>query len=89
MDAYLADMKEATDQMEEVEVGLPEKVIVYHTLKNLPSEYHTFKQVILHKRKPPTYLELEARLLNEELNRQNSDQDQSEALPATTCENSV
>ena len=43
MDAYLADMKEAVDQMEEVEVGLPEKVIVYHTLKNLPSEYDTFK----------------------------------------------
>ena len=32
MDAYLLDMKEAIDQMEEVEVGLPEKVIVYHTL---------------------------------------------------------
>ena len=35
MDAYLVDMKEAVDQMEEVDVGLPEKVIVYHTLKNL------------------------------------------------------
>ena len=43
MDAYLVDMKEAVDQMEEVEVGLPKKVIVYHTLKNLPSEYDTFK----------------------------------------------
>ena len=49
MDAYLANMKEATDHMEEVKVGLPEKVIVYHILKNLPSEYNTFKQVILHK----------------------------------------
>ena len=47
MDAYLVDMKEVANQMEEVEVGLPEKVIVYHTLKNLPSEYDTFKQVIL------------------------------------------
>ena len=46
--------------MEEVEVGLLEKVIVYHTLKNLPSEYDTFKQMILHERKSPSYLELEA-----------------------------
>ena len=38
MDGYLADMKEAADQMEEVKVGLPEKVVVYHTLKNLPSD---------------------------------------------------
>ena len=43
MDAYLADMKEAADQMEEVKVGLPEKVIVYHTLKNHPSEYDMLK----------------------------------------------
>ena len=45
MDAYLADMKEVVDQMEEVEVGLLEKVIVYHTLKNLSSEYDMLKQV--------------------------------------------
>ena len=89
MDAYLVDIKEATDHMEEVEVGLLEKVIVYHTLKNLPSEYHTFKQVILHEIKPSTYLELEACLLNDELNKWNSGQDQSKALSATTCENSL
>ena len=80
MDAYLTDMKEAADQMEEVEVGLLEKVIVYHTLKNLPSDYDTF---ILHKRKSPTFLELEARLLNEELGRRNSGQEQPKALAAT------
>ena len=50
MDAYLANMKEAADKMEEVEVGLPKKVVVYHTLKNLPNDYDTFKQVILHER---------------------------------------
>ena len=43
MDAYLADMKEAADQMEEVDVGLPKKVIVYHILKNLPSNYDMLK----------------------------------------------
>ena len=61
--------------MEEVEVGLPKKLIIYHTLKNLPSEYDTFKQVILYKREPFIYLELEARLFNEELNMQKSSQD--------------
>ena len=83
MDAYLADMKEAADQMEEVEVGLLEKVIVYHTLKNLPSEYDMLKQLILHERRSPSYLELEARLLNEEISRKNCSQEQSEALAAS------
>jgi hypothetical protein len=69
MDEYLADVKEAADQMEEVDVGLPEKVIVYHTLKNLPKEYDMIKQVILNERKPPSYLELESRVLNEEMAR--------------------
>ena len=82
MDAYFVNIKGATDQMEEVEVGLPEKVVVYHTLKNLPNKYDTFKQVILYVRKSPTFLELEARLLNEELNTRNSGQEQLEALAA-------
>ena len=55
--------------------------MVYHTLKNLPSEYDTFKQVILHERKSPTY---QARLLNEELGGRNHNPDQSEALAATS-----
>ena len=66
--------------MEEVEVGLPEKVIIYHTLKNLPSEYDMLKQVILHERRSPSYLELETRLINEEISRKNCSQDQIEAL---------
>jgi hypothetical protein len=43
MDEYLVDIKEAADQMEEVNVGLSEKVIVHHTLKNLPRDYNTIK----------------------------------------------
>ena len=74
MDAYLADIE---DQMEEVEVRLPEKVIVYHTLKNLKSHYDMLKQVILHERRSPSYLELEARLLNEKMTRKNCSHDQS------------
>jgi transposase InsO family protein len=82
MDEYLADVKEAADQMEEVEVGLPEKVVVYHTIKNLPKEYDTVKQVILGAKPQPSYLELESRLLNEEMARKqdSSHERDSEAL---------
>ena len=85
MDAYLADMTEVADQMEEVEVGLPKKVIVYHTLINLPSDYDMLKQVILHERRSPSYLGLEARLLNEEISRKNCSQNQTEALAISHC----
>ena len=36
MDEYLADMKEAVDSVEELDVPLPEKILVAYTLKNLP-----------------------------------------------------
>jgi hypothetical protein len=90
MDEYLADIKEAADQMEEVDVGLPEKVIVYHILKNLPRDYNTIKQVILNERKPPSYLELESRLLNEEMARKQdgSQESDTEALVLTYHNNS-
>ena len=66
--------------MEEVEVGLLEKVIMYHTLKNLPSDYDMLKLLILHERRSLSYLELKARLLNEEISRKNCSQEQPEAL---------
>ena len=84
MDVYFADMKETTDQMEEVEVGLLEKVVVYHILKNLPSDYDMFKLLILYEKKSSTYLQLEAQLLSKKLGRQNSNQDQSKALSITS-----
>jgi hypothetical protein len=61
---YLAHMKEAADQMEEVEVGLLEKIVVYHTLKNLPREFNIIKQIILSTKLQPNYHELEPYLLN-------------------------
>jgi hypothetical protein len=66
MDEYLTDMKEAVDLLEEVELPLPERILVFYTLKNLPKEYDVIKQIILNESKLPTYLELELRLLNEE-----------------------
>jgi hypothetical protein len=56
-------IKEAADQMEEVEVGMLEKVMGYHMLKNLLNEFDNIKQIIFHERKPPLYLELESKLL--------------------------
>nr|PNR44679.1 hypothetical protein PHYPA_014449 [Physcomitrium patens] len=66
MDEYLVSMKEAADEMEERDVGLPKPEVVYYTRKNLPRDYKIIKQMILNKKKLPTFLELEARLLNEE-----------------------
>ena len=43
MDEYLADMKEAADSLEELDVPLPEKILVAYTLKNLPPEYDMVK----------------------------------------------
>ena len=40
--------------MEEIDVSLPKKVVVYYTLKNLPSHYDMIKQVILHEKSPLT-----------------------------------
>ena len=66
MDECLADMKEATDSLKELGVPLPEKILVAYTLKNLPPEYDMVKQIIMNERKLPSYLDLEAKLLNEE-----------------------
>lgn len=46
MDECLADMKEATDLMEEVAIPLPNSTIVYYTLKNLLCEYDVIKEII-------------------------------------------
>ena len=47
MDEYLTEMKETTGLLEDVEVSLPEEVIVWNTFKNLPKEYDILKHMIL------------------------------------------
>ena len=47
MDDYLTKMKETTGLLEDVEVSLPEEVIVWYTFKKLPTEYDILKQMIL------------------------------------------
>ena len=78
MDEYLADMKEAADSPNELDVPLPKKILVVYMLKNLPLEYDMVKQIIMNERKLPSYLDLEARLLNEETSKktqQNQERD--------------
>ena len=82
MDEYLDDMKEAADSLEELDVLLPHKILVAYTLKNLPPEYDTVKHIIMNERKLPSYLDPEARLLNEETTKkmQHNEERDTEAL---------
>lgn len=63
MDAHLTEVKEITNLLEEVDVNIPEDIIVYYTLKNLPKEYEIFKRMQIAAQKLPTYEELEAKLI--------------------------
>lgn len=66
MDAHLTEVKEIANLLEEVEVKLPEDIIVYYTLKNLPKEYEIFKRMQIGGQSLPTYEQLEAKLISEE-----------------------
>ena len=66
MDAHLTEVREVDDLLEEVEVTLPEEVIVFYTLKNLPKEYEIFKRMQIAAQTLPTYEQLEAKLISEE-----------------------
>ena len=45
MDAHLTEVKEIANLLEEVDVNIPEDIIVYYTLKHLPKEYEIFKRM--------------------------------------------
>ena len=66
MDVHLTEIKEVADLLEEVDVNIPEDIIVYYTLKNLPKEYEIFKRMQISGQSLPTYEELEAKLISEE-----------------------
>ncbi len=65
----MTDMKEMADLLEEVDLLLPERILVFYTLKNLPKEYDIVKQIICNETKLRSYSELESRFLNEETSR--------------------
>ena len=66
MDAHLTEVKEVANLLEEVDVIIPEDIIVYYTLKNLPKEYEIFKRMQISAQSLPTYEQLEAKLISEE-----------------------
>jgi hypothetical protein len=66
MDAYLTEVKEVANLLEEVNVNISEDIIVYYTLKNLPKEYEIFKRMQIAGQSLPTYEQLEAKLISEE-----------------------
>ena len=66
MDAHLTKVKEVANLLEEVDVIIPEDIIVYYTLKNLPKEYEIFKRMQISAQSLPTYEQLEAKLISEE-----------------------
>ena len=66
MDVHLTEIKEVTDLLEEVDVNIPEDIIVYYTLKNLPKEYEIFKRMQISGQSLPTFEQLEAKLISEE-----------------------
>jgi hypothetical protein len=67
MDAHLTEVKEVANLLEEVEVNIPEDIIVYYTLKNLPKEYEIFKRMQIAAQTLPTFEQLEAKLISEEI----------------------
>ena len=66
MDTHLTEVRNVANLLEEVEVNMPESVIVYYTLKNLPKEYEIFKRMQIAAQTLPTYEQLEAKLIAEE-----------------------
>jgi hypothetical protein len=66
MEKYLTDVKNTIDQLENLLVNIPEELIVL-VLHSLPREYHFFKKTQTGKDLLPTFLELESKLLDEEL----------------------
>lgn len=66
MDAHLTEVKEIANLLDEVDVNIPEDIIVYYTLKNLPKGYEIFKQMQIAAQSLPTYEQFEAKLISEE-----------------------
>ena len=80
MDTHLAMIKETANLLEEVGVVIPEDIIVYYTLKNLPKEYEIFKRMQISSQSLPTYENLESKLISEETAIKMESQGEGEAL---------
>lgn len=67
MDVHLTEVRNVADLLEEVNVVLPEEVIVYYALKNLPKDYDIVRRMLMGNTVLPSYEEMESILLSEEI----------------------
>jgi hypothetical protein len=82
MDTHLTEVRNVASLLEEVEVEIPEDVIVYYTLKNLPKEYKIFKRMQIAAQTLPKFEQLEAKLISEEtaIKMENQQKEEGEAF---------
>ena len=82
MDAHLTEVREIANLLKEVDVNIPEDIIVYYTLKHLPKEYEIFKRMQIAAQTLPTYEQLKAKLISEEtaIKMEDQQKDDGEAL---------
>lgn len=67
MEQYLTEIKGTMDQLDGIGVNIPKELRILLLLNSLPTEYQLFKNTQNALNELPTFLELESRLLDEEL----------------------
>jgi len=67
MERFLRDVKSNIDELESMNVALPEELTVLLLLGSLPKEYQVFTKALSGKDRLPSFCELESKLLDEEL----------------------
>lgn len=67
MDAYLIEVRDVADRLEELGCKLPEEMVVYWTIHRLPKEYQIFKRIIFGGDNLPIFEVLQVKLLDEEI----------------------
>lgn len=56
MEKYIIDMKEVADALEEIDVPLPQAIVVYYILQNLLKEYDITTKHVIYGKKETTRL---------------------------------
>jgi len=67
MEQFLREVRSNIDELESMNVTLPEELTVLLILRSLPKEYQFFTKVLYGKDSLPSFCELELKLLDEEL----------------------
>jgi hypothetical protein len=84
MEQYFTEVKDTMDQLEGIGVNIPEDLCILLLLNSLPREYQLFSRTQTGRDELPSFLELEARLLDEEMQLK-LDQRSTETPKRCTC----